>query len=270
MNPNNELTFPIADITGRLIFQNIYYKDDFFKNYIHILTQTSIKPDYIIKLLTGNKDELLFSLESNHMGKLYLPRNKIIPFGAFNFMLKGLMQLFLFQHDISLFHASAMKVGNKAYIFAGPPCAGKSTIISFVPQNQVLSDDLVVIKKKNNNYFIYTSPMDRVKLPNYIPRLAKLHRIFFLKKSSTTKINSIKKKDAINRLFDTSYIFCFYRDFLRTGGKNYIHLIKKRSYKLQMPKTVIDYLSSMVFNLSTQISVEELEFEKNNNFLTLL
>lgn len=268
MDSNRILTFSLAGKTGRLIFRNTYYRDNFFDNYFSI--NNTGQPDFTIKLASGNNDEISFKLYSDHEGECILPNKKMIPFGAFNFFLKGIIQIFLFRYNIFLFHASAIVRNKKAYIFCGVPCSGKSTIISYVPKDAILSDDLVAVKKKKNEYHVYTSPMDKIKLPKIIQKSAKLKKIYFLKKSTFTQINTLSISESIDRLFEVSYIFCLYKDFLRTNNQNHSGKVHINSYILKMPQRAIKYLSKTAFDLSTQFSINELEFEKNDRYLALI
>ena len=63
------------------------------------------------------------------------------------------------EHEGLLLHSAAVARGDRGYIFPGPSETGKSTIASFATQReQVLSDEMVMVRKIEGAYRVYSSP----------------------------------------------------------------------------------------------------------------
>lgn len=95
-------------------------------------------------------------------------------------------------------HASAILKDDQAFIFLGLSGAGKSTIVKLLSDKyQVLADDSVIIRKLNNEYYLFQTPFfekefNFKKNINGFP----LKKIFLLSKSKHTflkKLTSRKK-----------------------------------------------------------------------------
>ena len=63
------------------------------------------------------------------------------------------------KHDGLLLHSAGIVRGGNGYIFPGVSGTGKSTIAGLATSRErVLSDELVMIRRKENNYWVYSTP----------------------------------------------------------------------------------------------------------------
>ncbi|MBC8186303.1 hypothetical protein H8E88_34910 [candidate division KSB1 bacterium] len=59
-----------------------------------------------------------------------------------------------------LFHGAALVMDGKGYIFFGPSGCGKSTVTELSEDCTVLGDDLIVIKRKDNQFRAFATPFN--------------------------------------------------------------------------------------------------------------
>ena len=101
--------------------------------------------------------------------------------------------------DGFIIHSSAICKNNLAYLFLGQSGAGKSTIISLLKKKYTpLADDSVIIRKKQNKFFLYQIPVK--EKPDFIYKSKNkyaIKKIYFLKKSKELKVEKIKNKEKI-------------------------------------------------------------------------
>jgi hypothetical protein len=87
--------------------------------------------------------------------------------------------------DALLVHSAGVIKDGKAFVFFGPSRSGKTTITCLSLDHTVLSDDLVIIKKRNGAYKVYGVPFrgDMPEAPRTNAR-ANLYGLFRLKKDT--------------------------------------------------------------------------------------
>src|SRR3989344_9470164 len=114
-------------------------------------------------------------------------------------ILRTICQLLLAQNNGMLFHSSASLINNQANFFLGDSGAGKSTIVNLLSYEfKPLADDIIILKKEKEIYYFYQTPFREKNLwitknPNRIP----LSRVFFLKKSTTNKLEKVTNQQFI-------------------------------------------------------------------------
>jgi len=121
--------------------------------------------------------------------------------------LQVLLIYYLAKHKLGvIIHSAGIKDGGRGYLFAGPSCAGKSTI-SRIWNNfsgiKILNDDRIVIRKKKSQFFIYSTPWagdfsDYLRFP--LPR-AKLRKIFFIYHKNRNKAVKVSPRENFNLFF---------------------------------------------------------------------
>ena len=63
------------------------------------------------------------------------------------------------EHGGLLLHSAGVLRDDKGYIFPGPSGTGKSTIASLATAKEtILSDEMVVVRKREGNYLVYSTP----------------------------------------------------------------------------------------------------------------
>lgn len=100
-----------------------------------------------------------------------------------------------------LLHASGVISENKGYVFFGPSDSGKTTVARLSLDRTVLSDDLAIIKKRGDKYWLYGVPF-RGDFPE-APRVnadAELAGVFALVKDVEHRVVPLPLPEAIARL----------------------------------------------------------------------
>ncbi len=106
-----------------------------------------------------------------------------------------------------LVHACGLSYQGKGILFAGSGGAGKSTMANLYKgrrKTALLSDDRIIIRKMDNEFFIYGTPWHGdAKICS--PERAPLERIFFLRHAPENKVKKIDLIDATSRLIVCSF-----------------------------------------------------------------
>ena len=104
-------------------------------------------------------------------------------------------------YDALLLHASGVIKDGRAFVFFGSSGSGKTTMTRLSLEHTVLSDDLVIIKKRNGVYKAYGVPF-RGDMPE-APRTntqADLYGLFRLKKDTSHFTKSLGHSQAVAEL----------------------------------------------------------------------
>jgi hypothetical protein len=117
------------------------------------------------------------------------------------------MMNLLSQGNGVLVHACAVKDGDRGLLFAGTSGAGKSTtaeLWSSQGNTAILSDDRVIIRKHEGQFWIYGTPWHgtaRCGSPEAVP----LTRIYILKQAPRNQLRALKPIDAHARILVRSF-----------------------------------------------------------------
>jgi len=104
-------------------------------------------------------------------------------------------------HGALLLHASGVIRQGKGYVFFGPSGSGKTTITQLSLEHTVLSDDLVIVKKRGQTCRVYGVPF-RGDMPE-APRTnaeADLRGLFMLVKADEHRLTPVAAPEAVARL----------------------------------------------------------------------
>jgi hypothetical protein len=104
-----------------------------------------------------------------------------------------------------LIHACGIRYNDRGFLFVGHSGAGKSTIANMTQDSTVLSDDRVIIKKKDNCFWLYGTPWPGTGR-HISPEGAPLKKIFFLKQSPVNKVTLLENaSQMLSALFVCSF-----------------------------------------------------------------
>lgn len=166
----------------------------------------SIKPgkiDFTINFIERSYLEVIYKKkEKKQFMSLYEEKNNKeintfyqISIFQFQVILRLIINRLLTNNGFIL-HGSASNINGRAFLFTGNNGAGKSTTMKLLKSYYpALADDTVIIKKENNDYYLYQTPFiekewwvkkNSQKLP--------LGKVYFLKKESFFKEEIIKEK----------------------------------------------------------------------------
>ena len=146
------------------------------------------------------------------------------------------------EHEGLLLHSSGVVRNGKGYAFFGPSGSGKTTITRLAQDHTILSDDLVIIRKKNGRFYLYGVPF-RGDLPE-APRTnasADLAGLFMLVKDTQHRVELVSISESIARLSACA-------PFVMAQFSN--------------TSTVL----SLCQDLARQVPVKALHFQKNDGF----
>jgi len=126
----------------------------------------------------------------------------------FHYPLDQVVMIQLFsRHAGMVAHACGIKRGAAGILFPGVSTAGKSTISRLWEKRggvTVLNDDRVVIRKKDDGFWIYGTPWHGdAKL--FSPDKAPLKKVFFIRHGEKNEIRKIDPLDAASRLVVCSF-----------------------------------------------------------------
>ncbi len=208
--------FRIADFIIKVIYydyQSNKYIFDAYHKFIKkelglFLTKKTSKVDLILNInsqeakIIRNKSFLFCCLlvKKSHV---YYTHTTLSVTHFYNVIEEIIRDLFDKAQDIIL-HCSAVEYNNQAYVFLGESGSGKSTMISLLKSKfRPLSDDIALIRKKGDKFFLYQTPTKERN--NYPLTLKKypLKNIFFIKKSAH---NSIMKTELNNRRIQQLFV----------------------------------------------------------------
>jgi hypothetical protein len=100
--------------------------------------------------------------------------------------------------DAVMMHASCVYDGTKARVFTGFSGAGKSTMSKLWSDagNRIINDDRIIIRKNENGYFVYNTPM----YYKDIPKKAQLSSINIISHSPLNKMKKLNGAMAITKV----------------------------------------------------------------------
>jgi hypothetical protein len=104
-------------------------------------------------------------------------------------------------HDALLLHASGIIRQGQGYVFFGPSGSGKTTLSRLSLDQTILSDDLVIIKKRGQTFHVHGVPF-RGDMPE-APRtnaMAILRGLFMLVKDDGHRLTPVPTPEAVGRL----------------------------------------------------------------------
>lgn len=114
-------------------------------------------------------------------------------------ILRTVLQNLLADNNGFIFHGSAVLLGRKACLFLGKSGAGKSTILKILADKVMpLADDTIIIRKVNNHYYLYQSPMiDKVDWVRKSTRRYQIGKLYFLHQKNSFFFTKIKDKQRV-------------------------------------------------------------------------
>lgn len=100
--------------------------------------------------------------------------------------------------DALLIHASCTFDGKKSRLFTGVSGVGKSTMSRIWSEAgaQIINDDRLLIRKIDNEFFVYNTPMQYVDFSKKAP----LHAIYLIRHASQNRLNRVKGAFAISKV----------------------------------------------------------------------
>ena len=179
---------------------------------------------YIYKTSYRSKKQLALINEEFNNVNVYVASEKSDSFRSIYFIIYTFLQVLLINYlalrkEGILVHAMGLKdINCDGVLFMGKSGDGKTTSAKIWHEHSdatVLNDDRIIIRRKGDNFFIYSSPWygnfgDYLDSPAVRIESAQLKRIFFIHHSLSNTQERIPKKEAFKLL--CTVIFCAFWD----------------------------------------------------------
>jgi len=160
---------------------------------------------------------------------------------SFDTLLRLILSQTLLEKKGFLVHACGLYLENKGILLAGKSGSGKTTLSKKMPENKVLSDELVCIRHYGETPYLTATPFRGEFGTPGINFRQKLNAIYFLNKESRNRIKSIPKDVALKCLLK---LILFFSDnptdiqiLLKSASKCIMHM---PCYNIYLTKN-IDY-----------------------------
>lgn len=195
---NSKNYYVFLRVAGINLGLNIQQKSDYLflkKKYQDYLSKEDKKTFYIDIILTKKFKKLPFFRKSN---KLFIFSVVSIEnnFAYFNDIFLQIFMIILNETEGFIVHASTLCYKNHGYIFMGKEGAGKSTIRKICKFTESLSDDVAIIRKVRNKYYLFGSPFYQKTKKSYPNKKVLIKGVFNLTQKKYTKIEKISFFDS--------------------------------------------------------------------------
>lgn len=239
------------------------------KNYFITLdNRQKIRDSILIEIQVDEKEErcgFFYSKKKDSTVARYIVPSDA-EFSIFKFSLSKFIQSMVIDKDIVFLHGSSFFKKNKAYVFCGPSGIGKSTLIRQTKKNDILSDDIAVLKKINKKFYLYTSPFDKATNGFTDIKKVALESVYFLDRGDKVKIKKLSFEESFESLiFNTNFFYSkLHNKKLNTST------VQKRSSGIRNIKKKSMKIYSLLINLTTNYPCLKLELPKKNSFIDSL
>ena len=268
----NHLDVLIADCICRFLFDNTRLFHLFKKEFPPV-SRVKVQPTILIRIVNEDKDDPLRYRILKDKGKkesIYcFPSNTASLTRNIKFGMSVLLQYLLLEKNVLLMHASSSVHNGRGFLFPGPSGTGKSTMISNFRKKDVLSDDIAIIKKIKNEYYLYNSPFDYGKYENKNQRMIKLTNIFFLEKSGYNKMHPFGPLETLDRMFHNTILVYFENLVNSSLRKDKNPLLKKITANNRTEKnywdTIFKQIYQQLFAIILSVPSQRVLFTKKVN-----
>lgn len=170
-----------------------------------------------------NKEEVFAFFDDNfNKWDIYInvDKNQITEVDPFSYPLGPIIMLYAtLVNDGIMIHSSGVRHNNKSYVFSGFSGIGKTTISEIFKNEgaERINDDRLIIRKKNNKYIVYNTPM----FYSDIKKQMTLDKIFLLEQSKENVYFRLKGAMAISKFS----AFCMQHNFHDKLIKNQLSFV---------------------------------------------
>lgn len=251
------ISLDFAGYSFRLSLDSSIWVDLITKKYSNFITDKV--EDFTINIQTSANKNARFVV--HHIRKneciLIIP-DSLDSFRQFNFLCKTILASFLLHHDGVVLHASSVEYKDKAILFAGKEGAGKSTIVKLIPECLILNDDFAIIRKIENDYYLFSSPFYETNPFPKKKKMVLIDRIYCLKQSNTCVSALIDRSEAMIRIIP---LVLNPLSFIPSTWVNF-----PTSYKKEIGR----FMFKAASDLSAKIPCFMLQFRKDRSFIQYL
>jgi hypothetical protein len=218
------LTVQIADITFKFLIDNPCINNDIKEKYVHFLVEEEpdilVETQIITEFMAG--DNFLPDIRhEDHLSLIERPdfharydgktgacslklKDSIYSFESF---CRIFLTDYLLRRDGFLLHATALIRKEKGYIFTGASGSGKSTIGALSPDNILLSDEIIIVRKMERRYRVYGTPFISKFMTGGVNRGIDVDKLFYLNKSPKHFTEKLSEKAALSKFLGNTVFF---------------------------------------------------------------
>ncbi len=239
----------VADLICKIILENVKYADYFKKKYHYPPSSGSRGMTIHLKespeeyMLTSSPTKLEMRLKkSSHFSEKDLDS-----------VIRVLIEYSNIKNGLFFLHGSSFIKNGKAFIFVANSGTGKSTILKHVSKKNILSDDVAVLKKHNDKFYVFTSPFDDKKYLGLPQKKVELGKIYFLKQAS---FNEVVPQEINEKLFSIMYNnMIFFLNLTRKEHKKRIDTkIENKLYDLSLSVIKSTPVETLYFTKDVRIN----------------
>jgi len=228
-SPLQVFNLPVADTVWQWQTQNQALAD--FIRHEFVLLRSESQTNSTLNLDTTTKGSYL------RVAKKYqqkgLTKERILTFHATAQMEIQLQKLgYLFLHGASIINQKKMAV-----LVLGESGAGKTTLISRFPKALRLSNDTIILKRINRQYYCFYSPFDKIYLDFKRGKKFLVREIFVLKQAKSDRIKVLTASQKLRVLLKNDYLAMNLRILKRTQTDY--------TYLKQLPQSLMQLISSV-------------------------
>ena len=143
--------------------------------------------------------------------------------------------------DSVMIHGASLLFGDKAAVFLAKDEGGKSTLIKMSEDKKILSDDHIVLKKRNDKITVHATPFGELTDGPLSGRLAGL---FLLEKSENFSIEKIDPEEVLQFIWNDQFVKWYqYPKPLRVKIFEIINYTSRSIplYRLKFPRNSIEW-----------------------------
>lgn len=172
------------------------------KNFRNFLRLETSKKNLLPKNIPRKRFSCFKGLDPN---RLYFKEPARLITYAFSQMLA--------QNKGLLLHAACVVKNKKAYLFLAEPGGGKSTVAKLCRRYQVLADDVLAVKEKDERFLAFATPWRQSEFVYTKKNLAaSIKAIFFLKKARRISFQPLMPQEALIRILSRHTHFFLYTE----------------------------------------------------------
>lgn len=235
MNSKHVLNFKISQTACRLIIEDKALFDYFKRNY-WVSKNVRIKS---LEIKIEGKDDRYDIISKRKKLKISVnltKKNRV--FKDIDWIVRTFFQFNLIDEGVIFLHASSVFNRKGVIAFLGKSGKGKSTIRRNFPKNQIIGDDILIVKKIKKEFYGYQSPFEKSRVNRFLgENKFILSKLFLLVKGGKLKESPASKQKTIELLLSDSYM-------------------------PRLKNEDLGVFNSFVFDLINSAEVKELEFPK--------
>ncbi len=141
-------------------------------------------------------------------GKPVCPVRVITNQFSYDSFIRVLYTELLLPHPGFLLHCSSVIRAERGYVFSGDSGAGKTTIGTLNPENVLLGDDLLILRKADDrSYHVYGTPFVGSDIPWGVNQHAPIKALLFLNQARENRVAPLRPNEATSKLLKQVMFF---------------------------------------------------------------